>query len=455
MATAKHDVIIVGAGPAGAICARSCARAGLKTLLLDAKPAKDLGIPIVVEMEGDVYAACDIPAPEAGELPFQEKGVRVFAGSGKLALSGEGGNVGASTFFQNKLVRRLVGYAKQAGAKTLFETRVEAPLCEGDTVVGVSVVDKKGARRQLTAAVVVDATGFAAAVLRHLPARCGMEFIDRREDHVLADARLYRVNRDKARAAAEQGRLLPEYAHHTLSSVGCYSTLTHLVSLEYGQAWLLVGVKEDDNLPGASELVDKMAADLGYLDERLSGGRATIRIRRANARLVCNGFAVIGEAASMVIPAHASGIASGLRAGHKLGEHLGKLLNEGGRPTTASLWPWAAAYQRGRGAILASYDFLRRGLEDLDLEKELWPLLEELMNEDDMEMTLHAKPIRVKPGSLPARLSGLAKHPLLAARFMRNGLGALLVERHWQNFPERWDYQTFLRWKRKAQALLP
>ncbi len=74
--TAVYDVIIVGAGPAGAGCARACAQAGLSTLLLD-KSAFPRSKPCGGALSGRALACLDFPLPE--ELIANVcLGVRVF-----------------------------------------------------------------------------------------------------------------------------------------------------------------------------------------------------------------------------------------------------------------------------------------------------------------------------------------------------------------------------------------
>jgi flavin-dependent dehydrogenase len=181
-----------------------------------------------------------------------------------------------------------------------------------------------------------------------------------------------------------------------------------------------------------------------------------IRVRRAGLRLVGDGFATVGEAGSMVIPAHASGIATGMFAGHALGVHLGALLRDGGDPTTAALWPWAAAYQRGRGAVLASYDANRRFFESLDPLRDVDPLfVNGVADPADVHATANASPIRLDPRSLPRRLAGAVRAPRAALGFLAGLPKIALVEHHWRRYPLAWDLDTFAAWRQTAMQLLP
>lgn len=260
--------------------------------------------------------------------------------------------------------------------------------------------------------VIVDATGYGAALARRLPSSCGIDFSDRRDDRILAEVRTYKIDRAAAAAQAKAGDFVPEVLHHTIGRYGSFSTLSFTISLDFEMAWLLAGILDANMPPTPAEALDDLAQRFPFLKEETSRGASPIRIRRAGLRLVTDGFAVVGEAAGMVIPLQASGVTSSLLAGDSLGRHLGDILQNGGRATTETLWPWAAAYQRGRGAVLASYDANRRLLRTLDPHSEVEPLFRSgLSQPEDMYRAFGAQPLRVSAQTLPARSVPGGKSP--------------------------------------------
>lgn len=454
MASKQVDVIIAGAGPAGLMCALTAARNGLSCVVLESCKAADHGHNHVLEVEETVFQRCDVPEPSGEEVPYIVRGLKAFSASGWQAFETDSHPM--HIVILRHTVRRLAGYVKEAGVPIRFGVKAVQPMMEGDCVTGVVIRDARGNEKILRGRMVVDATGYAAAITRKLPASCNVDFTDDPVDRIIASVRLYRIDVDRARQAAEQGQFKPEVLHHTIGKYGTFSTLSFLVSLENGNAFTLAGIKEENFPPTPKEALDELVKQFPFFQDIKCQSSSPIRIRRASLKLVCDGFASIGEAASMVIPLQASGVTSSLLAGHSLGEHLAKVLTAEGTPTTAALWPWNAQYQRDRGAVLASYDAQRRALQKMHPEKETEPLFKAgITQAEDIYLALGAKPLRISAATLPARLKGMAQLPRVAAK-MAPGLARVpLVEFHWKRCPLTWNEKTFASWKRTAQMLLP
>lgn len=453
MAKKVYDVIIVGAGPAGSICALTCARMGLHTLVVEADSPNRVGHTYAIEVEKTVFSKCQVPEPVGDEVTYHHRGARVYSPTNRLAFQFKYAPVVGIKL--DKAVRRFVDYGKKAGVKFAFQTKAEKPILKGNRVVGVTTRCKDQAT-DVHAKMVVDATGNAAALTRKLSPECGIDFIDRTEDTVVAEARLYQVDENALKKAAADGRLLPDYAHHQVGFQGTYSTLSYLVLTDPAIAWLLCGIKAENAHPRPGEVLDQLAEKLGCLKRINHRGAGDIRIRRASLRLVCDGFATIGEAASMVIPLHGSGMASGMLAGSSLGVHLGRLLPQGLETSTKNLWPWCAQYQRGRGLNLAGYDAARRLMEKLDPEKETEQLFRRgLVQAEDMIRAADAQPLLPSLASLPKRALGATRLPFTLLKMSPKFPRIPLVDLHWRQFPQQWDEKAFAKWKKTAEKLLP
>lgn len=157
------DVVVVGAGPAGSVCAASCARAGVRTLLIDraAFPRDKLcGCCLsarAVAALGQV-AGPDLLA-DLGARPLRT--LSLHAGARRAALRLSGG----VAISRDALDSALVRVAEQAGATT--RCGVSATLAADSSRHARTIVLSTG--EHIEARIVVAADGLAGRLLEHEP----------------------------------------------------------------------------------------------------------------------------------------------------------------------------------------------------------------------------------------------------------------------------------------------
>ncbi len=180
-----YDVIIAGAGPAGAGLAGQLARAGVRVALLDkAAFPRDKACGEYTSPQTAAVLA------RIGALPYVERArprrvpeMRVIAANGTgfaMDYAAQGGAVLATP--RLRLDAALVEYATAGGATLHERTRVVDVLRDGAQTVGVRVRQGVGAEQEWRAPLIVGADGSHSAVARALgvthplrwPQRLGM-----------------------------------------------------------------------------------------------------------------------------------------------------------------------------------------------------------------------------------------------------------------------------------------
>ena len=141
--TSTHvDLLVVGAGPAGAAAAIRAARGGAKVVVFDKAPyGRD-------KVCGDGLTPRAIAAMQELNLDFSDAhhivGLRMIANSTVRELDWPSGgrfpNHGA-VWPRRKLDAALIDAATEAGAEVIWETEA-LPIIEGERVVGVTTGDK-------------------------------------------------------------------------------------------------------------------------------------------------------------------------------------------------------------------------------------------------------------------------------------------------------------------------
>jgi digeranylgeranylglycerophospholipid reductase len=445
----EFDAIVAGAGPAGSLAARELAAAGLKVGLFDAEDRDRLCKTIVVEAEQEMFSTVKVRPPEGDEVPYRCSRFRVFSPRGRevFVLSDHP----SSGLFLNRFARRLLAEAEAAGASFFGDLRAVAPIVSGGTVTG-AVFEQGGHDEEVKARLVIDATGHAAALTRKLCPELGIEFPEELSDLVLAENHFHAIDADWARDAVRQQLAADEEVWNRLGVYGNYSTEYSHLSLANGRAYVLIGHQADYPNPPMRELMERFRAGQGYFKEEVFGGGGAIRVRRSLDRLVGDGFMAVGEAADTVIPMHGSGVSSALYTGWLAGRVAAAALARG-RTDTAALWPYAAEYQRGRGAVLAGQDASRRVLGALGRER-LTALMESgAMQAEDAASALAARAPSISMATLPSRLKGLALHPGLVPPLVRMGRAVSAAMKLYARYPESYDAGTFARWQGEAERV--
>ena len=122
-------------------------------------------------------------------------------------------------------------------------------------------------------------------------------------------------------------------------------------------------------------------------------------------------------------------------------------------PTTSDLWRYAARYQRGRGAILASFDAARRVFESLG-EADLAALLASgVVGPQDYIAVQSARRFSLAPTAVLRRTVGLARRPRLVPAVARLAAVSNAVYRHYRRYPETFDAKQFAAWRQTARRL--
>lgn len=142
MTSTNVDLLVVGAGPAGAAAAIRAARGGAKVVVFDKAPyGRD-------KVCGDGLTPRAIAAMQELNLDFSDAhhivGLRMIANSTVRELDWPSGgrfpNHGA-VWPRRKLDAALIDAATEAGAEVVWETEA-LPIIEGERVVGVTTGDK-------------------------------------------------------------------------------------------------------------------------------------------------------------------------------------------------------------------------------------------------------------------------------------------------------------------------
>lgn len=337
-----NDVIVIGAGTAGAAAAASCARQGLRTLCLERGALDEAGARWVNGVPAWSFDVAGFAAPEGAELLGAGGPFHLVAGYGPRRIIIE--DHGVLEVDMRALVRRLQRAAREAGAE----------LREGVRVTGWNGRALETDAGPLPARFVIDASGLTGARLLDPPRVAP-------KDLCAAAQQVHRID-DAAAARAFFA------AHDTpMGQVLCFTAVAGGYSIlnlraDGDHVSFLTGSIPALGYPSGKAILEEFVREHPWVGERLYGGSRAIPLRRPFDRLAAGPIAAIGDAGSQVFPAHGSGIGAGMVAARMLADTLA----HGGTPEE-----WAVAWQRRFGGLYAAYDLFRRfsstlSIADLD-----------------------------------------------------------------------------------------
>jgi geranylgeranyl reductase family protein len=302
MSLGQPDVVVVGAGPAGAACALLLARAGFEVVLADKtrfprpKPCGEYTSPAVAPLLDRLGFRQTVDAAGARWLA----GMRLFAPDGSRWLvdyAAQGRR--ALALPRATLDHLLVEAAARAGARVVEGYRVESLIARGAAIVGVNG-RAQGRAMSVSARLVVGADGLHSVVARALGVGETLPW----------------------------PRRLGLVAHYEGLDLNCCGEMYvgprgYCGLAPVGDGWVNVGIVVDvprrgDGLTAATRF-ERALAGIPRAARRLAGARRVGPIRgmgplgRRTRRVAGPGWLLVGDAAGFLDPFTGDGVYEALR----------------------------------------------------------------------------------------------------------------------------------------------
>ncbi len=441
----KFDVIVVGAGTAGCLAAKTAAEAGLKVCLVERKNQKDIGEKVCGDALGEHHLkTLGLKKPNHGELETKIEGVKIYSPDLETVFT-----VKHEDFSGYLLNRRLFGQwllrmALDEGAVLFDSTQCLEPLFEKNFVTGISAKNMKtGEKIQLNGKVVVDASGFLAVVRLKLPKVMKIE---------------NEISNEDVEACYREIRQLKQ---ETGSTDYCEIYLNQKVT-PGGYTWIFykggakvnagLGVCMQDNFPNPknqfyTHILTKPLFEGSLL---LNAGAWYDPTRRPLDNMVGNGVLITGDAACLVNPIHGGGIGPSMLSGHLAGKTIVEAL-EKGDVSQESLWPYNLKYMESYGTKQAGLDVFRFLLLKCSDEDLNYGMKYELLTEEDVLKAGLGEKFHLNITETAKRVfKGLRRIQFLnKLRVTVNLMNK--VKAHYKNYPK--TPEGFERWQKETEAL--
>ena len=374
----KYDAIIVGAGTAGCLAAKTVAEKGLKVCLVEKKKREEIGEKICGDALGEHHLTfLGFEKPTGGELEAKIDGLKIYSPDENTVFT-----IADKDFKGYLLNRRLFGQwllkkATDKGALLQDNMNFRSPIIEKGAVVGITVKNMKtGKVTEMSSKVVVDATGYFGMVRKQLPAELGIERDIANEDVEACYREIRQLKQE-----SENTRFCEIYLNQKASPGG------YIWIFPKGGARVNVGIGAcmRPNYPNPKTQLYKTAFKKPIFEGSvvLTGGAWFDPVRRPIDNMVSNGVMLVGDAASLVNPIHGGGIGPSMLSGYLAGQQIVEALSKG-EPTKEALWGYNKKYIDTYGKKQGTLDIFKMFLLSCSDEDLNYGMNQKLMTEDDV-----------------------------------------------------------------------
>jgi digeranylgeranylglycerophospholipid reductase len=441
----KFDAVVVGAGTAGCLTAKTLTEAGLKVCMVEKKKKEEVGEKICGDALGEHHLkTLGLEKPQGGELEKRIEGIRIFSPDENTIFT-----IAHEDFVGHMLNRRLFGQwllkkAVDSGATLMDSTWFLEPVFEKGFVAGIAVKNGKGETMRLSSKVVVDASGFNGVVRHRLPAEMGIERDIANEDVEAC----YREIRE-LKQESENTKYCDIYLNQQVTPGG----YTWVFPKSGTNVNVGLGICMRDNFPNPKKqfynhILTKPVFEGSAL---VKGGAWFDPTRRPLDNMVGNGVVLTGDAASLVNPIHGGGIGPSMLSGFYAGKTIMAAL-EKGEPTKEALWPYNKMYMESYGKKQASLDVFRMLLiksSDADLN---YGMGCKLLTEDDVLKAGLGDDFHLNIGETARRVFRGIKRVRFLNKLRLTVKMMRQVQAHYDTYPE--TPENFEQWRLQTVSLI-
>jgi len=408
----KYDAVVVGAGTAGCIAARTLASAGLSVCLADRKDKLSIGRKVCGDGIGKHhFDNLGLSYPTGAEKEGDTLGIRVYSPDMETVFHIVGSGLTGFTVNRYLFGQRLLKEALDAGAVLLDSTQVSAPIIEDGYVKGVSATNlERRAKLELRGEVTIDASGIPAVLQSRLPPEIGIDPEISKEDQVVCYREIRRLKKEIDE---------PDFCEIHLD----------LKAAPGGYYWIFpegttkvnvgLGVASQGDYPNPKNQLYQhvLQRPLFGSSSVIHGGGGVVPTRRPLDSFVGNGIVVVGDAACQVNPIHGGGMGPSMRGGKIAGEVIAEAL-EKGKPSLENLWPINIRFMESYGAKQAGLDAFRIFLQGLTNEDLNYGMRYRLIKEEDVLGAILGEDIRLNVTDATRRIfRGLGRSSFLRSLY--------------------------------------
>ncbi|MFW9818002.1 MAG: geranylgeranyl reductase family protein [Candidatus Thorarchaeota archaeon] len=438
------DVIVVGAGTGGTTAARFAAKKGLKVCLIDGKQREKIGDKICGDAVGnEIFEILKINHPKNEELSCHIKGAKLYSPNLKKCITLLDPKQAGYMVNRLEFGQRLLNEALDSGVNQFLDKTMALDLLyKNGTVNGIKAKLTNGEKVDLSAKVVIDASGFYSPLRKKVQSKI-IEKNILKEDSILCYREIVKFK------LKDQQVQDPEYITIILNQEKAPGG--YIWYFPKSQSSINIGIGTFMEYRGRVKDLYKKNVFQEYVKsnnfEIISSGGGVVPVRRPLWSCADNGFMLVGDAACQVNPLHGGGIDPSMRAGYHAANSAIMAI-EVDNNSINQLWDYNHKIMTSLGTEFASLDLLRLVLQSLSnadlnygLERDLLRGEEilEISSTGGLNLSLIDMAVKAFKGISNPNL-------LLDLNYLRIKMNE--ISKLYKNFPQ--NLEAFPDWKEKV-----
>ncbi len=441
----QTDVVIVGAGTAGAVCAKRLAQYNIDTVVVDRREKELIGKKVCGNATAYVYfdeLKGVVDRPTGDELVWEVDGLDIYGPNMEDKIEIHDPSLSGIMIDRLKFGQRLVNDMINQGAKLHDKSKCADLIYENKKLAGIKIINTETNEiDQIKSKIIIDAGGHAAPVRNKLKSDYIENKIDRK-DMGICYREIRKLNNNMSNS--KYATLCIDHKRAPKGYIWIFPG-GNIVNIG-------LGVAGGRGYPNPKKLFSGFFGNMDEIknSELIDAGGGVAPVRRPINSLVDDNFMAIGDSAAQTNPIDAGGIGYSMLAGLYCADAAEDAI-EKNNASIDNLWDYNVKYMKKIGAHQAASEvtkILLQKMSDKDLK---FTLEKNIFTSEDVKRAVKDAEVKISFFSKLKRfMKGITKISLLKKINKAIKYSQKAMEMY-EDYPTSKD--SFFDWKDKENQL--
>lgn len=436
-------ILIAGAGHGGLVAGAYLAEKGFDVELFEKKKREDLGYDWHDTMKNSTFSLAGIDNVEENDIHLRKDSI-FYPPSISVAVTVPDTPKEKKEYEVDRktLYRYLIGNAENKGVKLHYQKSVDGPLIIDGSVSGL-IVNGEDTKGNL----VIDAAGMYSPVREALSKSYGIS-ADFSSNDIFHAFRGY-FNLVEGAEIIKADRFNIYFKFMGLRGIAWFKVTEGMADVLVGS----VDSLDDKAVECALSALRKVQPALGTT--LLCGGQIKdIPLKSTLTLFVGDGYAAVGDSASMPYPLNGSGITNSIAAGKMLAEVVIEATEKGKALDSHTLWEYQKKYFKEIGAKMASVCVMKNCLLNYSVNALDFLFVKKILTEKELGAGASDKELKLTTADIIEKIWRGILRPISLFKLAKAGANSRKAKAAALAIPENYDINAIKEWQKRVESYL-